>query len=573
MATIRKNCSAEGGKPLSAAPHKGIQMEQVDAIVIGAGFAGLRALHTLRSQGKKVRVLEASDGVGGVWYHNQYPGARCDVESYDYSYSFSPELEQEWRWSERYATQPEILRYINHVADRFDLRRDIAFNTRMTEAKYDEQAARWTITAEDGRQWSAQYFVMCVGQLSTTKAPDFPGQSAFKGRIIHSGMWPRDEKIDFTGKRVAIIGTGSSGMQMTPVIAQQAAHLTVFQRTANYSIPAANAPVTEEEDRQVKAHYRERRERAWNSPTGLGFAVNRQSALEATPEEREQVYEAAWNRVGFGFALAYYDILLNAEANATAAEFIRRKIGAVIDKPEVREKLIPRGHHFAARRPSVDSGYFQAFNRDNVELADVKESPIVEFTPEGIRTTAKLHASDIVIFATSFDAFTGSLFKPAIVGRGGITLCQKWADGPVTQLGVSVSDFPNMLIVVGPGSPSLLSNVMVSIEEQIDWLAALIKKMDAQGIVEFEAEPEAEQAWVEHVNERAKETLYLTTDSYYNGAEVKGKARVFMPYSGGVRGYRRHLHECAEKGYMGFALRTAPKAAQAAESAETAKAA
>ena len=546
-------------------------MEQVDVVVIGAGFAGLRALNTLRGQGKKVVVLEASDGIGGVWYHNQYPGARCDVESYDYSYSFSAELEQEWRWSERYATQPEILRYINHVADRFDLRKDILLNTRMSEAKYDELAARWVITAEDGRQWNAQYFVMCVGQLSTTKTPDYPGQASFKGRIIHSAVWPRNETIDFTGKRVAIIGTGSSGMQMTPVIAKQAAHLTVFQRTANFSVPASNAPVSDEEDRQVKANYRERRERAWNSPTGLGFAVNRQSALEVSPEEREKVYEAAWHRLGFGFALAYHDILLNAEANETAAEFIRRKIASVIDKPELREKLVPRGHHFAARRPSVDSGYFQTFNRDNVELADVKESPIVEFTPEGIRTTAKLHEFDIIIFATGFDAFTGSLFKPAIVGRGGITLRQKWADGPVTQLGVSVSDFPNMLIVVGPGSPSLLSNVMVSIEEQIDWLAALIRHMDAEGVVEFEAEPEAERAWGEHVNERAKETLYLTTDSYYNGAEVKGKSRVFMPYSGGVRGYRRFLRQCAEQGYSGFALRKAARAAsQAGEAAQAA---
>lgn len=534
-------------------------MNQVDVIVIGAGFAGLRALHTLRGQGKRVTVLEASDGLGGVWYHNGYPGARCDVESYDYSYSFSPELEQEWRWSERYATQPEILRYINHVADRFDLRKDILLSTRMTSARYDERAARWIVTAEDGRQWSAQYFVMCVGQLSTTKAPDYPGQASFKGQIIHSGVWPK-EPVSYAGKRVGIIGTGSSGMQMTPVIAQQADHLTVFQRTANYSIPAANAPVTDEEDRRVKAAYRERRERAWNSPTGLGFPPNKQSALEVTPEEREQVYEAAWHRLGFGFALAYYDILLNAEANETAADFIRRKIGAVIEKPALREKLLPRGHHFAARRPSVDSGYFQAFNRDNVELADVRESPIIEFTPDGIRTQAKEHKLDMVIFATGFDAFTGSLFKPEIVGRGGMTLRKKWEAGPVTQLGVSVSDFPNMLIVVGPGSPSLLSNVMVSIEEQIDWLAALIRAMDAQGIVEFEAEPDAEAAWVDHVNERARETLYLTTDSYYNGAEVKGKTRVFMPYSGGVRNYRRFLRQCAEQGYAGFALRKAPLA-------------
>ena len=540
---------------------------ELDVVVVGAGFAGLRALHTLRAQGKKVVVLEASAGLGGVWHHNGYPGARCDVESYDYSYSFSPELEQDWRWSERYATQPEILRYINHVADRFELRRDVQLNTRMQEARYDEVAARWDIRAEDGRRWRATYLVMCVGQLSTTKAPNYPGQADFAGELIHSGVWPK-EVVSYAGKRVAIIGTGSSGMQMTPVIAQQAEHLTVFQRTPNYSIPAANAPVTDDEDRQVKAHYRERRERAWNSPTGLGFAPNRQSALEVAPEEREKVYEAAWNRLGFGFALAYHDILLNAEANETAADFIRRKIAGRVQDPALRDKLMPRSHHFAARRPSVDSGYFEAFNRPNVELADLRDSPIVEFTPQGIRTQAKFHALDMVIFATGFDAFTGSLFKPDIVGRGGLTLRHKWQDGPVTQLGVAVSDFPNMLIVVGPGSPSLLSNVMVSIEEQIDWLAALIAHMDAEHVVEFEAEPEAEQAWGVHVNDMARQTLYMTTNSYYNGAEVAGKPRVFMPYSGGVRGYRRHLRQCAEQGYSGFALRQAARQAQAGSHAD-----
>lgn len=543
--------------------HKPIQrslkLEIVDAVVIGAGFAGLRALYRLRSMGKNVAVLEASEGVGGVWFHNGYPGARCDVESYDYSYSFSPELEQEWRWSERYATQPEILRYINHVADRFDLRKDIRFNTFMEEARYDEKAARWTIRSKDGRVWSAQYFVMCVGQLSSPKAPNYPGQSEFKGEIIHSAVWPK-HKVEFAGKRVAIIGTGSSGMQMTPIIAKEAKHLTVFQRTANFSIPASNAPVSDEEDRLVKATYRERREQAWNSPTGLGFKPNKQSALDVSQEERDKVYEAAWNRLGYGFALSYFDILLSKPANDTAAEFIRKKIASVINDPLVREKLVPKGHAFAARRPSVDSGYFQAFNRDNVELADVRESPIVEFTSDGIRTTAKAHAFDMIIFATGFDAFTGSLLKPNIVGRAGRTLRDKWSAGPITQLGVSVSEFPNMLIVVGPGSPSLLSNVMVSTEEQIDWLAELIRHMDSHQIVEFEAESDAEISWVAHVNERAKETLYMTADSYYNGAEVAGKPKVFMPYSGGVRGYRRILQKCAQEGYSGFALRQQPAA-------------
>jgi cyclohexanone monooxygenase len=532
-------------------------MEMADAVVIGAGFAGLRALYRLREQGKKVVVLEASDGLGGVWYHNGYPGARCDVESYDYSYSFSSELEQEWRWSERYATQPEILRYVNHVADRFDLRKHVEFNTRMQHAKYDEDRACWVVTAENGRQWTARYLVMCVGQLSTTKRPNYPGQDGFAGEIIHSGEWPK-HKVEYEGKRVAIIGTGSSGMQMTPIIAAQAKHLTVFQRTPNYSIPAANAPVSDEEDRLVKANYKARREQAWNSPTGLGFKPNKQSALDVTPEEREKVYEAAWNRLGFGFALAYFDILLSKPANDTAAEFIRRKIASVVEDPKVREKLLPKGHPFAARRPSVDSGYFQSFNRSNVELADLREFPIVEFTSKGIRTAEKLHEFDMIIFATGFDVFTGSLLKPEIVGRNGVTLKQKWSAGPITQLGVAVNGFPNMLIVVGPGSPSLLSNVMVSTEEQIDWLAELLRQMDANKQVEFEAQAEAERKWVEHVNERAKETLYLSADSYYNGAEVAGKPRVFMPYSGGVRGYRRILKQCAQDGYTGFDLRQQP---------------
>ena len=526
-------------------------MEDIDILVVGAGFAGLRALHTFRLQGKHVAVIEASDGIGGVWYHNGYPGARCDVESYDYSYSFSPELEQEWRWSERYATQPEILRYINHVADRFDLRKDIHFNARMTSARFDEGLERWVVTAADGRQWSAQYLNLCMGQLSAPKSPQYPGQERYTGRIIHSGQWPQ-EAIDFTGKRVGIIGTGSSGMQMTPLIARTAAHLTVFQRTANFSIPAANAPVTEEEDRTVKANYAERRRQARNSPTGLGFVPNRVSALDASPEEREKVYEAAWNRLGFGFALAYHDILLSLPANDTAAEFIRRKIGEQIEDPAVRDKLTPNGHPFAARRPSVDSGYFATFNRANVELADIKDSPIVEFEPEGIRTTAKLHAFDIVIFATGFDAFTGSLLKPEIVGRNGVNLRDKWAEGPTTFLGVAVSGFPNLLIVAGPGSPSLLSNVMVSIEEQIDWFAQLIRSMEERGATTFDIDPEAERNWVAHVNERACETLYMSTNSYYNGAEVAGKPRVFMPYSGGVRGYRRRLEACAKEGYAGF---------------------
>ncbi len=531
-------------------------MIDVDVLLVGAGFAGLRALYTMRSRGMRVTVLEASADLGGVWYHNGYPGARCDVESYDYSYRFSSELEQEWRWSERYAQQPEILSYIRHVAERFDLRKDIEFNTRMIGAHFDEDTSRWVVEGGDGRRWAARILMLCVGQLSTTKRPDIPGQNQFKGEIYHSGEWPLHE-VSFAGKRVGIIGTGSSGMQMTPVIAPQCAHLSVFQRTPNYSIPAANAPVSEEEDRAVKANYRSRREQAANSPSGLGFIPNKKSALEVTPEEREQVYEAGWNRLGFGFALSYYDILLSKPANDTAVDFIRRKIGKLVADPTLRAKLLPADFPFGARRPSVDSGYFQTFNRSNVSLVDLRETPIEHFTERGIRTSAGEHALDMIIFATGFDAFTGSLLKPQITGRNGMTLKAKWENGPVTQYGVAVSGFPNMFIVVGPGSPSLLSNVMVSTEEQIDWLAALLDKMDKESLVEFEATEAGESAWTEEVQARAKETLYWTTPSFYNGAEIAGKPRVFMPYSGGVRGYRRLLQQCAAEGYSGFELRPA----------------
>ncbi|MCT2559581.1 NAD(P)/FAD-dependent oxidoreductase [Tsuneonella sp. YG55] len=533
--------------------------QQLDVIVIGAGFAGLRALHTFRGMGLETLVLEADSDIGGVWNFNRYPGARCDVESYDYSYRFSPELEQEWRWSERYATQPEILRYIHHVADRFDLRRDIKLNTRMECARYHEASASWLVEAADGRSWRAARLVLAVGQLSTPKRTTYPGQGTFSGQVIYSANWPR-ETVDFTGKRVAIIGTGSSGVQMTPVIADQAKHLTVFQRTANFSIPAANAPVSDAEDAAVKAGYRKRREQARNSPSGLGFVPSARSALEVPEEERRETLEAAWNRLGFGFALAYKDILLDERSNEIASEFIRGKIAEKVRDPVIREKLTPRGFPFGTRRPSVDSGYFEAFNRPNVTLVDIAETPIVEITDDGIRTSVEDHAFDIIIYATGFDAFTGSLLAPKIVGRGGLTLEEKWKAGPVTYLGIGVHGFPSMFIIVGPGSPSLLSNVLLSSEEQIDWLAQLFDHAKADGIVEIEATEKAEREWVQHVNERAKETLYLKTPSYYTGAEMPGKPQVFMPYSGGVRHYRRILERTAAEGYEGFVMHRAEHA-------------
>jgi cation diffusion facilitator CzcD-associated flavoprotein CzcO len=533
---------------------------QVDAVVVGAGFAGLRALHTLRSMAMSVAVLEAGDEVGGVWNFNRYPGARCDVESFDYSYRFSPELEQEWRWSERYATQPEVLRYINHVADRFDLRGDIVFGARVSRADYDESRALWQVETEDGRRWQAGNLILAMGQLSAPKDTTYPGQETFGGRIIYSARWPQGG-ADLAGKRVAIIGTGSSGVQMTPVIARLASHLTVFQRTANFSIPAANAPVSDEEDRAVKAGYAERREAARNSPSGLGFVPDTRSATDVPEDERHAAYEAAWNRLGFGFALTFKDILLNEHSNETASEFIRSKIAEQVDDPVTREKLTPKGFPFGTRRPSVDSGYFGTFNRPNVDLVDISETPIKEISPQGIRTSLAEIPLDVIIYATGFDAFTGSLLKPGITGRCGLTLREKWSAGPTSFLGIGVHGFPNMFIIGGPGSPSLLSNVLLSSEEQIDWLAALFEFARSREVTEIEVTAEAERDWVAHVNERATETLYLKTPSYYLGAEIPGKPRVFMPYSGGIRGYRRVLENTAAKGYDGFMLTTAVQSA------------
>ena len=529
---------------------------QIDVLVVGAGFAGLRSLQTFRGLGLSVAVLEAGDGIGGVWHWNRYPGARCDVESYDYSYSFSEELEQEWRWSERYATQPEILRYVDHVADRFDLRRDIHLGQRMTRAAWDETASRWSVTTESGQQWTSRFLVMATGQLSTTKTPSLPGQEDFTGEIHLTAQWPK-EGVDLAGKRVGVIGTGSSGMQFVPIAAREAAHLTVFQRTPNFSVPAANAMITDQQDAEVKATYRDRREAARNSPSGLGFKPNKQSAMEATPDERRALYEKAWTRSGFGFSLTYFDILLDKASNDTAADFIRDKIAQVVTDPATRAKLMPYDFPFAAKRPSVDSGYFETFNRDDVELVDIRANPLEQITSTGIRTRDGDYPLDVIVFATGFDALTGSLLRPEIVGRNGLTLREKWSAGPVSYLGLCVGGFPNLFVIAGPGSPSLLSNVLLSTEQHVDWIAALLTHLQEHDLDEVEATAAAEQGWVTHVNDKAAQTLYPTAQSYYMGDEVPGKPHVFMPYSGGVRGYRRILEQVVEDDYDGFELRRA----------------
>jgi cyclohexanone monooxygenase len=526
---------------------------QLDAVVVGAGFAGLYALHRLRTLGFSVRVFEAGTGVGGTWYWNRYPGARCDVESMDYSYSFSDELQQEWRWTERYSAQPEILRYINHVADRFDLRRDIQLETRVTSAVFDEATNRWTVETDRGDRVSARFCIMATGCLSTTQEPAFTGLERFRGPWYHTGRWPH-EGVDFTGQRVAIIGTGSSAIQSIPIIAKQAAHLYVFQRTPNYSMPAHNAPLDPEHERSVKASYAEFRRQARESRVGFVVERSGESALAVDADERRREYEKRWARGGLGFSAAYADLLTSQEANDTAAEFFRAKIRSIVRDPAVADTLAPRDYPLGTKRLCVDTDYYATFNRDNVTLIDLRESPIEEITSAGVRTRDAEYAVDSLVFAIGFDAMTGALLAIDIRGRAGQPLRQTWEAGPRTYLGIAVAGFPNLFTITGPGSPSVLSNMIVSIEQHVDWIADCLTVMRDRGHATIEATVEAQDAWVDHVNVVGHMTLYPQANSWYMGANVPGKPRVFMPYIGGVGVYRQKCDEVAAKGYEGFRL-------------------
>jgi cation diffusion facilitator CzcD-associated flavoprotein CzcO len=524
-----------------------------DAMIVGAGLSGLYMLHRLRGLGLSARVYEAGNGVGGTWYWNRYPGARCDIESMDYSYSFSDELQQEWRWTERYAEQPEILRYINHVADRFDLRRDIQFETRVTAACFDDATNRWQIETDGGARVSARFCIMASGCLSTAQVPNFAGIESFRGAWHHTGNWPH-EGVDFTGQRVGVIGTGASGIQAIPIIARQAARLTVFQRTPNFTIPACNGPLDPDRERQHKETYAERRRKNRESRAGFVVPVGDLPALEATPEERAQEYEARWARGGFGFTSAFADIGTNRDANETAAEFVRAKIRAIVRDPAVAAALSPRDHPIGTKRLPLDTDYYETFNRDNVTLVDLRKSPIETITPTGLRTRKTEYPLDSIVFATGFDAMTGTLLAVDFRGRGGCTLREKWAGGPRTYLGIAVAGFPNLFMITGPGSPSVLSNMIVSIEQHVDWIADCLAYLRAHDLGAIEATIEAEEAWVEHVNEVANTTLYPLANSWYVGANIPGKPRIFMPYVGGVGTYRKKCDEIAANGYEGFSL-------------------
>ena len=523
--------------------------------MVGAGFGGMYMLHRLRGQGFSVRVYEQGGGVGGTWYWNRYPGARCDVESMQYSYSFSEELQQEWDWSERYAPQPEILRYANHVADRFDLRSDIQFNT-AREGLRLRRARQYLVghDSPDGKKVTAKFVVLATGCLSNARKPDIKGLESFKGPVYHTGNWPH-ESVDFTGLRVGIIGTGSSGIQSVPVIAEQARHLTVFQRTPQFSIPARNAPMTAADRKKFRDNYPEiRRFAREEARNGIYTELPDRGALDDGDNERRAKYEARWQCGGLTFMSVYNNLGLDQAANDTAADFVREKIDEIVKDKETARLLQPTNYPIGTKRICIDTDYFETFNRPNVTLVDIKANPIEEILPNAVRTGGKDHEIDALVLATGFDAMTGSVAKIDITGRGGQTLNRKWAEGPKTYLGLMSAGFPNLFLITGPGSPSVLSNMIVSIEQHVDWIADCVSYMRERGLDSMEAETAAEEKWVAHVNEVAYTTLYPQANSWYMGANIPGKPRIFMPYIGGVGPYRQICNDVAAKGYEGFAV-------------------
>ena len=527
-----------------------------DAVIIGAGFAGLGMLWRLREVlGMSAQVYETGAGVGGTWYWNRYPGARCDSESYIYCFSFSKELLQEWSWSGKYPEQPEILSYLDHVADRFDLRRNIQLNTRVTAARFLEDANIWEVETDRGDRVTARFLITGIGCISAGNVPDIPGLDSFEGDWYHTGSWPH-EGVDFGGKRVAVIGTGSSGVQSIPVIAEQAERLTVFQRTAQYTIPARHGTIDRRFiEEEVKPNYDEIMEKARWTKSGLPVDLSERSALEVSAEERLETYETLWAEGGLGFLhRTFKDIHTDVEANDTAAEFIRSKIREIVIDPETARKLTPTDHPFGSKRALIDTNYFETYNRENVELVDIRHSPIREITPKGIRTEDEEFEVDIIVFATGFDAMTGSFLRMDIRGRNDLPLKEKWSEGPKTYLGLQVAGFPNMFMITGPGSPSVLANMPGAIEQHIEWIADFLEYLREQGMETAEADLDAEAAWGSHVNEVGQHTLYMLANSWYLGANIPGKPRVFMPYAGGLGTYRERCNEIADNCYEGFIL-------------------
>ena len=542
-----------------------------DVLIVGAGFSGLYLLHRLRGSGFKVRIVDRASDVGGTWFWNRYPGARCDVESMQYAYSFSPELEQEWVWSEKYATQPEILRYARHVAERFDLRRDIEFDTTVDSAVFDESNHQWRIETSEGRTISANFCVMATGCLSTTNTPHFEGLDSFEGTIYHTGNWPH-ETVDFSGEKVGVIGTGSSAIQAIPLIAKQAKHLYVFQRTPHYTVPAWNRSIESDPDtktsgrraygydadltiEEIKADYAGLRGRARKMFNALAFIPNRKSALEVDDIERQNGYEGFWQRGGVVFLGAYTDIGTSLEANETAAEFVREKIRRTVNDPVVAEALVPT-YTIGCKRLAVDTDYYETYNRSNVTLVDVGQSPIQKFTQQGVYALDQEFTLDSLIMATGFDAMTGTLLKIDIRGRSGLTLEDKWIDGPKGYLGLGIAGFPNMFMITGPGSPSVLTNMMQSIEQHVDWIVECLEYLRNHNISTIEATESAEDDWAVHNDAVADNHMRNSCSSWYVGGNIEGKPRVFMPYVGGFPRYVEKCNEVADQNYLGFTLTT-----------------
>jgi cation diffusion facilitator CzcD-associated flavoprotein CzcO len=538
----------------SKAKSGGKSSNDLDAIIIGAGFSGMYLLKKLRDDlGLSAKIIEAGKGVGGTWYWNRYPGARCDSDSYIYCYTFDKELLQEWQWSERYPEQPEILRYLDHCADRFNIRKDTVFESRVTEASYDEATNRWTVRTDNGDTFTARYVIAATGSLSATNIPKFKGLETFKGKWYHTSQWPSGG-VDFTAKRVGVIGTGATAVQAIPMIAQQAKHLTIFQRTPNYCVPARNGKVDPEVWQQRKASYDQIRDNIRKSYFGFELDFIPKSVIEATPEEREEAFNRMWDEGGFRFWLGnYQDMFFVKEANELCGDFIKRKIRSTVKDPKIAEKLIPT-YAYGTKRQPLDTNYYETFNKDNVELVDLKDTPIDEITPTGVRCGGREYAFDILVIATGFDAMTGPLTRIKIAGRGGRKLADKWADGPHSYLGVALAGFPNFFTVTGPGSPSVLSNMPVSIEQHVEWISDCIEHMQKHKIATIEPTAEAEEQWTAHVAEVANTTLLPQSDTWYTGQNIPGKARVFMPYLGGVGPYRVKCAEIAANGYEGFAF-------------------
>lgn len=532
--------------------------EQFDVVVVGAGAAGLYMLHRLRGLGMSAVVIEAADGVGGTWYWNRYPGARCDVTSVEYSFSFDKDLEQEWDWSELMASQPEIERYMNHVADRFDLRRDIRFKTRVTDANWDDAAQRWIVKTDKGETFVAAYCVMATGCLSTPLKPDIKGMESFQGVSVQTSLWPK-EGIELEGKRVGLIGTGSSGVQSIPEIARVAKQLTVFQRTPTYTWPSMNRPLTAENRSKVKENYETIRETQRKSRMGIAGSFN--GALMEPPtakllELSESDRRAALEQHGFAATRMFADVATDMEANILAREMYAEVVHRLVTDPATADALTPSDYPIGCKRSVVDSDYFVTFNRDNVKLVDLRKEAIEEVTAPGIRTTSGEYEFDVIVYATGFDAMTGALMRMNITGREGERLAEKWAEGPRNYLGLMASGFPNLFTVTGPGSPSVLSNMLVSIEQHVDWIADCLAYLVENHAATIEPTAAAEDDWVEHVNTVAEGTMYVASscNSWYLGANVPGKTRQFMPYVGGVGAYRKKCDEVKENGYQGFAV-------------------